>query len=341
MKILVTGAAGFLGVSLVERLLSHGERDIRCLVRSAGNLDRLEKLREQYPEAALELVRGTLNARDDVMTALDGVETVYHLAAAMKGGAADMILNTVVASKILLEAAAPRKPMRIVLVSSFAVYGVSGLPRGTRVDESTPLEPHPAKRDPYSFAKLRQEQLFREFQAQHGFELVIIRPGVIYGPGGPPFSSRVGVNLFGLFLHMGGGNRLPLTYVDNCAEAIAVLGRLPDASGQLYNVHDDDLPTSRQYLRAYKKQVRGIPSLPVPYPAILLLSRMVEKYHAASKGQLPLIFTRYKSAALWSGNCFTNEKLKKAGWRQIVPTEQGLQRTFQSLRQDLNSGAGA
>jgi nucleoside-diphosphate-sugar epimerase len=70
----------------------------------------------------------------------------------------------------------------------------------------------------------------------------------------------------------------------------------------------------------------------VPYPALRLLSRGVEAYHRWSKGQLPAVFTPYKSAALWGGNRFDNSKIKALGWRQIVPTEEGMRRTFAWLR---------
>ena len=106
---------------------------------------------------------------------------------------------------------------RFVLVSSFGVYGVADLPRGHLLDESTPLEPHPERRDLYSQAKLRQEKLFREYEPKLGLDLVVVRPGVIYGPGGNAMSSRVGLDVFGVFLDMGRKNILPLTYVENCA----------------------------------------------------------------------------------------------------------------------------
>ena len=79
-------------------------------------------------------------------------------AASLLGAAADIFLNTVVASKHLLEAisATGRAPsIKVVLVSSFGVYGVAGLPRGHLVDEATPLEPHPERRDLYSQASTR------------------------------------------------------------------------------------------------------------------------------------------------------------------------------------------
>ena len=154
---------------------------------------------------------------------------------------------------------------------------------------------------------------------------------VIYGPGGSPFSTRVGLQLPGLFLSLGGSNLLPLSYVDNCAEAIVVAGQ---ARGRVVvNVHDDDLPTCRAYLKAYRRAVAPIRTVPVPYPALRILSSVVERYNRMSRGQLPAIFTPYKSATAWGGNRFDNAHLKSLGWRQLVPTEEGMRRTFEWLKQ--------
>jgi nucleoside-diphosphate-sugar epimerase len=333
MKVLVTGATGFLGGPLVERLLAHGETDIAVTARAGSRRDRIEAAAARHPGARIEYVQANLASPADAARAVEGVQVVYHLAASLRGAPADMFLNTVVASKNLIDAIGTRKPMRVVLVSSFSVYGVAGLPRGTLVDEQTPLEPHPEKRDPYALVKLRQERLFRDAAAAQGFELVVLRPGVIYGPGGSAFSTRVGLNLFGLFLSLGGRNLLPLSYVDNCADAIVVAGRAPGAAGQVYNLHDDGLPTCRQYLRAYRRAVRPIRFVPVPYPALALLSAGIERYHRWSKGQLPAIFTPYKTATAWGGNKFDNSKIKQLGWRQHIPTDEGMTRTFDWLRE--------
>jgi nucleoside-diphosphate-sugar epimerase len=206
--------------------------------------------------------------------------------------------------------------------------------RGDLVDESTPLEVHPEKRDLYAHVKLRQELLFRERCERDRFELVILRPGVIYGPGGSAFSSRVGLNLFGVFLALGGKNALPLSYVDNCADAIVLAGRSPlsGANPEVYNLVDDDLPTCRAYLAAYKKQVKPIRSLPVPFPVLAVAARALDVYDRWSNGQLPAIFTPYKVASTWGGNRFENAKIKGLGWLQQVPTQEGLRRTFEWLR---------
>jgi nucleoside-diphosphate-sugar epimerase len=319
-KVLVTGSAGFLGTALVRRLLAHGHRHIRCFMRPGSDHANLDAMQVEYPEAQLEYFFGDLTSGHDAARALEDFALVYHLAAGVRGSAADIFWNSVVGSKRLLEAAKNEKSIRVVLVSSFGVYGVANRRRRSIVDEETPLELHPERRDPYSHGKLRQER--------YGFELVILRPGVIYGPGGGRFSSRVGLNLPGIFLHIGGRNLLPLSYVDNCAEAIVVAGGHPETAGQAYNVHDDDLPTSRSYLKNYKRQVQRMRSVFVPYFATLAMSHIVERYHRFSRGQFPAILTPYKSASLWKGNRFSNSKLKTIGWKQLVPTQEALRRAF-------------
>jgi 2-alkyl-3-oxoalkanoate reductase len=339
MAILVTGATGFLGSALVRRLIVHGHKNIRCLTRPTSDTSKLMALEKAHPGVRIHCVRGNLADRRDIFRALDDVDTIYHLAAGMRGSWADVVMSSVVASRNLLEAAVAAHTPKIVLTSSFSVYGVADLPRGATVNEGTPLEHRPEKRDPYTFGKLRQELLFHEYQARYGFDLVILRPGVIYGSGGSAMSTRVGLQFPGLFVHVGGGNTLPLSYVDNCADAIAIAGLRAAAGRSIYNVHDDDLPSCGSYLRAYRRQVERLRTLRVPYFAMSALSRGIDWYHKYSAGQLPAFLTPYKTAALWKGNRFDNSKLKGLGWKQLVSTEEGLQRTFQALKQSRTARA--
>jgi nucleoside-diphosphate-sugar epimerase len=123
---------------------------------------------------------------------------------------------------------------------------------------------------------------------------------------------------------MGGSNVLPLTYVDNCAEAIAVAGAAPEAVGGAFNVLDDDLVTARKFLRLYKKNVARVRSVFLPYPVVLVLSYFVQWYHRHSQGQLPAVLTPYRVASAWRRVRFDNSKLKSIGWKQRVPTTEAL-----------------
>jgi nucleoside-diphosphate-sugar epimerase len=338
LKVLVTGAGGFLGFHVVERLLAHGYTDIRCFLRDRGKTERLVQLGESHPGAQLEFYYGNLRSKADCARVMADVSLVFHLAAGLKGSPAEMFADSVVVSRNLLEAleardAPPIQDTRVVLISSFGVYGVVPLGRGARIDEQTPVESHPELRDTYSHSKLRQEQLFWDYQQKVGFELVVMRPGVIYGPGGGAFSSRVGLQIGPVFFHLGGSNLLPLAFVVNCAEAIVLAGIHPDSAGQVYNVHDDDLPTASRYLREYKRHVKPIRSIRLPYFMTRILAWSLEAYHRRSQGQLPAIITRYKAAAAWGGNRFNNAKLHSLGWRQLVSTPDAMTKNFEYLRQ--------
>jgi nucleoside-diphosphate-sugar epimerase len=333
VSVLITGASGFLGLAVVERLLARGNLDLRCFVRPNSNTSGLEDVRSRYPHARLEYMVGNLASREDARRAVRGVETIYHLAAGMRGQPATMFVNTVVASKYLLEAIQCTIP-RVVLVSSLGVYGTPCLEKNHLIGEETELDPHPEKRNVYFHAKIWQERLFREQAAMGKVDLVVLRPGVLYGSDNPNrrFPSRIGISIGSVLLVLGGGSPLPLSHVFNCAEAIVLAGQNPETSGQSYNVLDDDLPSTIEYLREYKQQVRNIATIRLPFRATMLLSRAVEKYHAKTQGQIPQVLTRYESSAMWKGHRFDNQKIKNLGWKQTVPTEEAIRETFASLR---------
>jgi nucleoside-diphosphate-sugar epimerase len=157
LKILVTGAGGFLGKAIVQRLLVHGQMDVRCMLRDTSKAKGLEEIAARFPGAKLEFVSVNLRNANEIPAAVADCEMVIHSAAALKGSPAEMFMDSVVASRNLLDAVAQRQPMRMVLVSSFGAMGVSGLGRGAMVDENTPMETHPERRDVYSYSKLRQE----------------------------------------------------------------------------------------------------------------------------------------------------------------------------------------
>jgi nucleoside-diphosphate-sugar epimerase len=203
------------------------------------------------------------------------------------------------------------------------------------LDEDCPIEQQSALRgSPYCFAKVKQEEMIMEYAAKHGLPYVIVRPGVVYGPGNEQIHGRVGIDTFGIFLHLGGSNKVPLTFVDNCAEAIVLAGITRGIEGEAFNVVDDDLPSSRHFLRFYKKQVKRFPSVYLPRLLNYTLCYLWEKYSGWSQGQLPNAFNREVWHATWKKTVYTNEKLKqRLGWKQKVPTSVGLRRYFESCRE--------
>jgi nucleoside-diphosphate-sugar epimerase len=185
----------------------------------------------------------------------------------------------------------------------------------------------------YCFAKTKQDELVNEYGRQHGLPYVHIRPGVVYGPGNLAISGRVGIRTFGPFLHLGGSNQIPLTYVDNCAEAIALAGLKKGIDGEAFNVVDDELPSSRQFLRLYKREVKKFRSMYVPKAVSYVLCDLWERYSLWSEGQLPPAFNRSRWNSLWKKTIYSNSKLKaKLGWQPIISTREGLTKYFEACR---------
>jgi nucleoside-diphosphate-sugar epimerase len=331
MTVLVTGSTGFLGTAVVERLLAHGVGRVRCFARPSSDTARLATLASANANR-IEVAIGNLQCAADIDRALTGVDTVCHLAAAMHGPPARIFLDTVVSSKRLMETMTGHPIKRFVLVSSLSVYGLADAPRDSVVDETRALERHPERRDVYSHAKLRQELVVREHAANGGVELVVLRPGTLYGSGGPAFSPRIGLVISGCLFHFGGDNVLPLSHVSNCAEAVvlAATGGLPAPAA--YNVVDDDLPTAAEYVRRYKREVERIRSIRCPFFATMVLSKWAERWHVSSSGRIPAVLTPYRTGSLWRGHRFDNRRLRLAGWTQIVSTRDGLARAFDDLR---------
>jgi nucleoside-diphosphate-sugar epimerase len=327
-RILVTGSNGFIGARVVEILLKYGFANIRCFVRPSSKLGRLESvLRPFEAENKIEMVAGDLLSRDDCRKAAEGVSIILHLAAGIEKSFAGAYMNSALATRNLIDAFLEfGQPKRFVNVSSFAVYSNLNLKRGALLDETCPLEDAPQERfDAYCFGKLKQEELVRQYGERQRLPYVIVRPGAVFGPGKRDLSGRVGIDTFGFFIHVGGSNILPLTFVDNCAEAIVLAGLKPGVDGETFNVVDDEPLTSRQLLTAYKKTVKPFSSICVPYFAAHSLCLAWEKYSQWSKGQLPPAFNRRRCAAEWKGNRYSNQKLKeRLGWKPKVRMDQAL-----------------
>lgn len=334
--VLVTGAAGFIGKRVVNTLITLGFDKIRCFVRSSSDVTGLRRVLESQPNGgAVEILEGNLLSREDCQQAVKDSAVIYHLAAGIDKSFAGCFMNSVLTTRNLLDATLEGRALRrFVNVSSFAVYSTLGMKRGALLEESAPLETEPVQRqDPYGYAKLKQEQIVKLYHENSGVPYVVLRPGAVYGPGKASLSGRIGIDTFGVFLHMGGSKRLPLTYVDNCAEAIVLAGLVEGIDGHAFNVVDDDQPTSGQFLSLYKRHVRRFASIRVPYPVAYFLSAAWEDYSERSKGQLPRRFNRRRCSAEWKALRYSNEKLRRmVGWTPHVTFEEGCQLLFDSLR---------
>ena len=341
-RILITGSNGFIGVSVVKTLLEYGFSNLRCFVRPSSYLGGLKNVFAKFDAGRnIELVTGDLLSRDDCQKAAEGISIIYHLAAGMEKSFAGAFMNSALATRNLMDAFLQfGKPKRFVNVSSFAVYSNLTLKRGALLDETCPLEDAPQERfDLYGFGKLKQEELVKEYGSKYELPYVIVRPGYVFGPGKRDLSGRVGISTFGFFIQVNGSNFLPLTFVDNCAEAIVLAGLKAGIDGEIFNVVDDNLPTGRQFLKAYKKKVRFFRSIRIPYFAGYGLCSLWEKYSKWSKNQLPPAFNHRRCDAEWKGNCYSNRKLKdQLGWKPRVPMEEAMQGFLSQFESDGNDG---
>ena len=174
MKLLVTGATGFLGSTLVPLLLEAGH-EVRVLLRKGGDLP------------GCEVVRGDVLDQESVTRALQGVEGLYHLAGLVSRDPADarkMYDLHVEGTRHLLEAAGHLK--RIVLASSSGTIGVSRTRRIATEADDYPIET--VGRWPYYLSKIYEEKLALE-HARRGMPIIVLNPSLLLGPGDARMSS--------------------------------------------------------------------------------------------------------------------------------------------------------
>jgi len=331
--ILITGSNGFIGSRVVKTLIEYGFRNLRCFVRPSSNLETLKEIiHSAQVDNRVEILQGNLLSRDDCKKAVEGALIIYHLSAGIEKSFPGSFMNTVVTTRNLLDEVIKNQNFkRFVNVSSFAVYSNMNLKHGGLLDETSEVETKPEDRgEAYCYSKVKQDELVLEYSRRYHLPYVIVRPGAVFGPGINSITGRVGIDTFGTFLHLGGLYRIPFTYVDNCAEAIVLSGIKKGADGEIFNVVDDDLPTSRQFLKLYKKNVKDFKSIYIPHSFSYLLCWLWESYSKWSKGQLPPVFNRNRWAAEWKGFVYSNRKAKELlGWSPRIPLDEALRRYFE------------
>lgn len=330
-SVLVTGASGFIGSRVVESLMRFGFNNIRCFVRPGSENSLLKAVLREHPENRGEIFQGNLLSPEDCVRAASGASVVYHLVAGRGKSFPGCFQGSVVTTRNLLDTVVRQKSLkRFVNVSSFAVCSNLHLGQGAIWDESCPLEDNLEERfDAYVYGKIKQDELVLAYHEKHGIPFTIVRPGIVFGPGKKAIPGSLGLDTFGIFMRVGGAGRMPLTYVDNCADAIVLAGLVPGVDGEVFNVMDDNLPRSRAFLRQYKKHVRRFRSLWIPYPLTYLLCDLWERYSKWSKGQLPPVFNRRSCSFSWKGHRYSNSKLKeRLGWECRVPMGEALAQYF-------------
>lgn len=320
MRVLVTGASGFLGRSVVRQCAEAGHETI-ALVRPLADVSRLG-----WP-AEVRVVRGDLRQRGEWCGAIGQVDAVIHLAAGTSGGLPDQLMASAVATENLLACLRGQPLRRFVHCSTFSVYDVEAT-RG-ELTEASPIEDHPERRDAYTWTKLVQERLVVDFCREAGWPCAILRPGQIFGPG-KLWDEGAAVKAGRFDLLFAPLSKMRLTFVDNCAAAF-VRALDSDAQGA-FNIVDDDLPTHAQYHRLCRKAgVRTGVSVYTPWVLVLLaggLVRLVNRWFFKGRAKLPELLDLPRQRARWKPLRYPNAKAKaELGWRPVVPIREAIARS--------------
>ena len=322
MKALVTGANGFLGRHVVAALLARGI-EVRALVRQAARLDGLG-----WP-SSVEVFRADLRTSRELTHAFDGVDVVLHLAAVVSGGEDAQFAGTVAGTERLLKAMAASACRRLVLCSSFSVYNYSAVAR--TLDEDSPLHrtPDVYKRDGYTIAKWWQERVTRRFAEQHGWDLTVLRPGFIWGRD-QGYLAALGQQFGRHHLVIGPLTRIPMTYVENCADVFALAATDARARGETLNVVDGRGERIWSYLADYMRGSgkRGW-CVPVPYWLAIMTVRLAYATLFRTATKVPGILVPRRFESRFKPLHFENRKLRATlGWTPPLNYQQSLKRTY-------------
>jgi MPBQ/MSBQ methyltransferase len=254
---LVTGATGFLGSHLTERLLARGHR-VTALVRQNG-APRLQRGSQLTGRLDLEVIEGGLGDAGAIERAVQGVDVVYHLAwqsnrpsvhAEADSSTEQILAANVEGTERLLRACEGAGVGRFVYASTVAVYGETSRFQPAALTEDDVAESDTARKSAmrrnYIEPKLAAERLVAELCADFGVEYVIVRPSIVYGPDAPFADQLVEAALGSEPAGMLGSSVLQLVHVDDVVDLMLIAAEHPDGAGRAFSVAGDDLVTKAQ-----------------------------------------------------------------------------------------------
>ncbi|MDH4585284.1 SDR family oxidoreductase [Pseudomonas sp. BN415] len=309
MRILLTGASGFVGCAVLGRLLADGRHQIRSSYRS---------IPKDVPEDVEVCVVPEIGEDTDWSGVLRGVTTIVHCAArvhVMNESEADPLSAfrrvNVQGTLQLARQAANSGVRRFIFISSIKVNGEATLPNApfAATDRPAPI-------DPYGVSKMEAEQQLRELSSATGMEVVIIRPTLVYGPGVKAnFLSMMRWLDKGVPLPLGSiDNRRSLVALDNLVSLIVTCVDHPAAANETFLVSDgEDLSTSELLRRMALALGKPARLLPVPVWLLEATAALLGK-RAFSKrlcGSLQVDIGKTRTLLNWNPPLGVDEALSK------------------------------
>lgn len=327
MKVLVTGATGFIGSHLVKRLIDYGHY-VRCLVRETSNLTELKKLTNT------EFFGGDVTKKNSLKGVMEDIDVVYHLAALRghdppsKKAFHRFRLVNVEGTRNILDECIEKNINRFIYISSTAVMGVVKV---EKIDENTNPDPY----TPYQVSKYEAEKLVKKYMQPYGIPAIIIRPSQIYGPGFKgDFLKMAKVINKHFFPKIGRGKNLsPALYIEDLIDALASLTDKGNI-GDTYIISSERSYTIDEIYETLKKEV-GKRCVYIYIPKWLALSGsyIIEKICLVS-GKEPLVTLR-NIQSLTTDKVFCIEKAKNdLLFQQRTSLDVGLKKTVQYFKED-------
>ena len=320
---LVIGGTGFIGRALVTSLADEGYA-VRVFSRgSGGGLER--------EDGRVSVVTGSLKSEDALVAAMDGIDTVFHLAKATESTWQGYVENDVNVTRRIGEVCLKAGVSRLVYTGTIDSYDASQADRP--ITEETPFDHDLERRNLYARSKAACEAALKQLEAEKGLPLTIVRPGIVIGKGGPlqhwgiaMWRGATACKLWG-----GGRNIMPFVLVDDVADGLVLAAGAKDADvhGKSFNLIGDPMLSARDYF-AEIGVANGVAMRARPTPIWTYFSVDVVKYWAKRvlakrKGLTKPSFRDWKSRAQLSP--FQNDASKSIlGWRPEADRQRFIQR---------------
>jgi len=241
-NILVTGATGFLGKELLNRLVEDGFC-VRIICRKSSDISCL-------PKDNIDIKYVDIRDIEKFDEIFNGIEIVLHCASALQGNWNDHYETSILGTQKLLDQCIKHDINKIVHISSMGILDYSNIKKGQIINEDSPLEKYPNKRGFYTKAKLLQEKLVNEYIEKTNLNITIIRPGIIVDSNNPSMMADIGFRIKGIIMHIGFKSRvLRVVSLNNLVDSIILSFKSEHTKGKTYNVLDSPIKTI-DYIRS-------------------------------------------------------------------------------------------